>query len=103
MSEERSNLVDGSEWADHEDCIVGNERGLRALANACEEALKNGEYYGDDLGDYVGVKRMSDEWFKATVKAPQTKFENAILGVGFLTIFALTIVGIYNVAKWIFS
>jgi len=52
-------LRDGSEWAEHEDCLIGDEEGLRNLMLACKVAIKKGEYYGDDLGDYVGVKRFS--------------------------------------------
>jgi len=50
-------LKDGSEWIDHEDCIVGNEAGIRNLMSACEQALEKGEHYGKGLGDYVGVKK----------------------------------------------
>ena len=57
MEESKPQLTDGSEWMDHEDCIVGDERGLKNLIQACEAALEDGEYYGNDLGDYVGIKR----------------------------------------------
>ena len=35
-------LRDGSEWAEHEDCLIGDEDGLRSLILACEVALVRG-------------------------------------------------------------
>lgn len=48
---------DGSEWIDH-------EQGLINLVSACNTALEKGEYYGSDLGYYVGVKKLETNWFK---------------------------------------
>ncbi len=97
-----SRLTDGSEWIDHEDCIVGNEAGLRNLAAACEKAIEDGEYYGKDLGDYVGVKKLDTEWFERPEDAPTTRFANSILGVVLLLLFGLILVGIYATVSWIF-
>ena len=102
MNDKEPKLVDGGEWMDHEDCIVGNESGLQALANACNEALETGQYYGNDLGDYVGVKKMPNEWFKAPSDSSQTKFANSALGVVLVALFMLIAIGIYQVGKWIF-
>jgi hypothetical protein len=35
MADWKPQLKDGSEWIDHEDCIVGDEQGLRNLISAC--------------------------------------------------------------------
>jgi len=95
-------LKDGSEWADHEDCIVGDETGLRNLMSACETALENGEYYGSDLGDYVGVKKLEPRWFEAPNDSPSTRLANTALTVVLIGFLVLTLIGGYSVYKWIF-
>jgi len=94
-------LRDGSEWAEHEDCIIGNEAGLLALRAACDIALAKGEYYGPDLGDWVGVKRLASEWFRAPHDSANQKFWNLVLGTFLLAIFLLVVAGLYTVAAWI--
>lgn len=102
MNENSPKLKDGSEWTDHEDCIVGDEVGIKNLIKACETAMEEGEYYGSDLGDYVGVKKLETSWFKDPMDTPQTKFENAILGIVLVIIGVLTIIGFVTVIKWLF-
>ena len=103
MTEDREpNLKDGSEWADHEDCIVGNEQGLKNLIVACENALESGEYYGSDLGDYVGVKKLDGGWFKSPSESSETRFLNAGLAVFLVLIVGLVLVGLVSVIKWLF-
>lgn len=72
MDENKPKLMDGSEWMDHEDCIVGNESGLKNLIKACEVALVNNEYYGNDLGHYVGVKKLDSKYFRTTEQPQQS-------------------------------
>lgn len=95
-------LKDGSEWIDHEDCIIGDEAGLRNLITACEAAIANNEYYGSDLGDYVGVKKIETGWFIDPQDAPQTRFQNGVLGIATGALIALIGIGIYTVFNWIF-
>ena len=94
-------LRDGSEWIDHEDLILGDEKGLKSLISACETALKDGEYFGSDLGEWVGVRKMDSEWFKDPKDAPQTKFQNAALGVVLLALVGLIVVGLITTIRWI--
>jgi|GEM_PF-1452626 len=94
-------LRDGSEWAEHEDCVIGNEAGLLALRSACDIALAKGEYYGPDLGDWVGIKRLKSEWFRAPDDSPNQKFWNIVLGTFLLGILFLVVAGLYTVAAWI--
>jgi hypothetical protein len=95
-------LRDGSEWADHEDCIVGNEAGLRKLIAACEQALSQGKYYGSDLGDYVGVKKLDSEWFKDLAESRQTRIGSFVIGMALLVLLSLTLVGAGTVVRWMF-
>ena len=95
-------LKDGSEWADHEDCIVGDEQGLRNLISACNTAIEKGEYYGNDLGDYVGIKKLKTQWFKNPMDSNQTRFANAGLTAFLLLILGFILVGVVTVFKWLF-
>ena len=95
-------LTDGSEWADHEDCIVGNEEGLRNLIKACEKAIEGGQYYGNELGDYVGVKRLDDAWFENPKDKPSTRLGNFMAGVIVIGLVGLLLVGVTTVFSWVF-
>lgn len=96
-------LTDGSEWMQHEDCIVGDEEGLRNLITSCEEALETGESYGSGLGDYVGVKKLDTKFFVAPQDSPTTKLGLAVVSMVFLGLVALVIVGGYTSINWFFS
>ncbi len=96
-------LRHGSEWADHEDCLVGNEAGLTRLREACDVALRDGEYFGNDLGEFVGVKRLESSWFKHPQDSKPTRVANVVLGFVLLGIFALIVVGVVTVARWVIS
>ncbi|MCU7841814.1 MAG: hypothetical protein KZQ94_20870 [Candidatus Thiodiazotropha sp. (ex Troendleina suluensis)] len=102
MKEKKPQLTDGSEWADHEDCIVGDETGLRNLIKACETAIEKNEYYGSDLGDYVGVKKLDSNWFKKPMDSPQTRYANYGLAIFLFVLGALVLVGLGTVFSWLF-
>ncbi len=102
MEHKQPHLTDGSEWIDHEDCIVGDEAGLQNLISACEVAIEKGEHYGEGLGDYVGVKKLETSWFKDPMDSPQTRYANIGLGLILAIIVSLVFVGIYTVFKWLF-
>ena len=102
MPESKNELRDGSDWVDHEDCIVGNRAGIEALKNACEEAIQNGEHYSSDLGDYVGIKRLPDEWFEDPRDSASTKFANYTMGLVLLLIFGFAAYGAFIVMKGMF-
>lgn len=94
-------LKDGSEWIEHEDCIVGDEAGLRNLIAACEIAIAKSEYYGSNLGDYVGVKKLETNQLIDPNDTPQTRFQNVCLSIVLGALVALVGIGIYTVFNWI--
>lgn len=94
-------LKDGSEWAEHEDCIVGDEQGLRNLVSACHVALESGEYYGRDLGDYVGVKKLESKWFTSPEKPAQSRLAKFALSVFSVLAAVLAVVGAVTVVLWV--
>ncbi|MDH5178065.1 MAG: hypothetical protein OEZ39_16295 [Gammaproteobacteria bacterium] len=102
MNAEEPKLKDGAEWVDHEDCLIGNEKGLENLKKACEVALKDGEYFGNDLGDYVGVKKLNNSWFKDPQDSKETKFGNAVLAVVLVLLLILIVIGATTVFRWVF-
>lgn len=101
MADWKPQLKDGSEWIDHEDCIVGDEQGLRNLISACQAAIENGEHYGDGLGDYVGVKKLDACWFKDPSDSPRTRCANYGLAVFLVTIAGLLLIGLATVFSWL--
>ena len=102
MEEKPPQLKDGSEWIDHEDCIIGDEAGLTNLIKACETAIEKGEFYGEGLGDYVGVKKLESDWFKNPADSPQTRYANVGLVIILILIGMFVLIGIGTVVKWVF-
>lgn len=91
----------GSEWVDHEDCIVGNEAGLLRLREACDVALRDGQYFGNDLGEFVGVKKLESSWFKSPEDSKSTRLANWFLGPILLVLLALVVIGAIAVVRWL--
>jgi hypothetical protein len=98
---ETPELRHGSEWADHEDCIVGNEAGLLRLREACDVALRDGQYFGNDLGEFVGVKKLKASWFIRPKDSESTQIANWAVGPILFAILALAIVGATTVFRWL--
>jgi len=96
-------LKDGCEWADHEDCIIGNRSGIESLKSACIEALEKGEYHGSDLGEYVGVKVIEDSWFEDPKDSKGVKVGNAVIAAVLFTLLGLLIIGAYSVMKFVYG
>ncbi len=94
-------LRHGSDWIEHEDLIVGDEKGLKNLIRACDVALRDGEYLGSDLGEWVGVRKMDSEWFKDPQDTPQTKFQNAVLAAVLVLLLGLIVVGLVATVRWL--
>ncbi len=103
MADEIPQLKDGSEWADHEDCIVGNEKRLRNLMSACQVAIEKGAFYNNGLGDYIGVKMLSSDWFEKPVEATSTRVASIALGTAIIGIAGFTLIGFVVTIKWLFS
>ena len=96
-----AHLREGAEWADHEDCIVGDEAGLRNLKRACEIALETGEYFGGDLGDWVGVKKLEAEWFQDPQDSTSTRVGSWVLGAILMAFLACALIGVVTVFRWL--
>ncbi|GLR71245.1 hypothetical protein [Agaribacter marinus] len=64
MQKNSPQLQDGADFQGYEREIVGNEEGLKNLINACEYAIINGNYSGNDLGTYRGVTKKNDKFFE---------------------------------------
>ncbi len=94
-------LADGGDWAEHEDCLIGNESGLRSLGRAIETALDEGEYYGDDLGEWLGVKLVDDPADESSTSS-DLGFVGSILATVIVLLFLSAIgVGFWTILGWI--
>jgi hypothetical protein len=98
---DRPELRDGGEWAEHEDLIIGNEEGLRRLRDACDIALRDGEYSKGDLGEWVGVRRIDTGWFKHPEDSMATRVGNKLIGPVLLGILGVLLVGLVTIADWL--
>lgn len=96
MKSESPYLKDGSDWAEYEDHLVGDEAGLRNLIAASEAAIEDGEARREDLGDYVGVSCLSLAFFEKPDEVGSS-FETGILVVTVVLAAALMLIGL-----WIF-
>lgn len=101
MKSESPKLRDGAEWSDYLDHIVGNETGLKNLINACEKALEEGEYYGEDLDSYVGVRRFDDEWFENPRRSKADRIGNFLLPVILITFVLSAVIGFITIIRWL--
>jgi hypothetical protein len=92
-------LKDGCEWSDHEDCLIGNAKGIEALRDACDLALKDGAYYGSDLGDYVGVKVLENAWFDNPEESASSNLANLIGGSVVVVLLVTLAVGLFTIGR----
>ena len=93
-------LKDGGEWAAHEDCLIGNEQGIENLITACAAALDSGEYRGNDLGDFVGVKKLEDSWFEDPKDNQTLQIGNVVIAIILISLVGLVLIGGYTVVSW---
>ena len=97
------NLCDGSNWAIHEDHLVADEAGLKNLIRACEEALENGEFQGDGLGEFTGVKKLETKWFEEPEDESGSSFCGFVVCAALLLFLFFAVVGVYRVYDLTFS
>ena len=102
IQKDKVHLTDGSAWEEHEDCIVGDEAGLNNLINACQIAIEKEKYYGSDLGEYVGVKKLDSKVFYEPTNTGKTHILYYVYLFVLLVTIALVLIGIGTVFSWIF-
>jgi hypothetical protein len=75
--------------------------GLLRLREACEIALREGQYHGNDLGEFVGVKKLESAWFKSPKDSKPTRLANWALGPILLVLLGLVVIGAITVVQWL--
>ncbi len=96
-------LKHGSWWVEYEDCIVGTEEGLTKLRDACDEALASGDCYNDELDDFHGVVKVTDEW-ALKPEFPAESIPDKILGISIMIILGSSLlVGFFVIISWLWS
>ncbi len=87
-----------------ENIIVGNEKGLNNLIEACTEALKDDKSLNIDLSDLsYGIKKVDENYFKDEIESNSSLIVNFfILIISFLLIVSVAI-GFGTIIKWIFT
>ena len=102
-NEAAGHLRDGGDWAEHEDHLIGDADGLRNLMHACEAALRDGEYRGQGLGDYVGVKRLESDWFGEPSEAHGSRLALTSCIVALIFLGFLVLLGVFTLVQWAVS
>jgi hypothetical protein len=86
MKDDKAQLYLGGPAVQYEDALVGNHAGLKKLKAAIDEAIENGES-SVSLGDFIGVKCLSEEKLKEALKAENStgsKIGFWLIGICFL-------------------
>ncbi len=96
----RAHLVWGEPQNGHpEGWIVGNREGLNQLREACEVALRDGQFDGDHVGDFEGVMLSESGWDS---EGPESSGWFAIGCFSLiLATLGLLVLGIRQVVLWI--
>lgn len=96
-------LKHGSWWVEYEDCIVGTEDGLKKLRDACDEALSSGDFYSNELDDFHGVIKVTEEW-ASNPEFPPPPLSDKLLGLFIMsTLGGSLVVGVIVILRWIWS
>ncbi|CAA0113573.1 Uncharacterised protein [BD1-7 clade bacterium] len=98
---DNGNLIDGCDYPEHEDCLLGDEKGLRNLIEACEKALEEGECFTDNLGEYSGVKRLNSSWFDQEYNQESSIKDKVILYTIVTVVGGLLLIGVKTVVQWL--
>ena len=100
MNDKKPQLIEGSEWLEYKNYIVGDEAGIRNLKQACDYALQNGEFRGEGLGNYVGIKKLDSEWFEDPMDASQLRKASFRLTFYLILLSILALIGFGTVIFW---
>ena len=102
MSTHKKYLYDGSDWAEHEEFLVGNRKGLEELKTAIDEALEK-NISTKKIGDYVGVKKLDTSFFEKKRGVNDNIFSQ-ILTIGLVVLIAIIFfIGLLSSAKFLKS
>ena len=92
-------LKDGSDFQINRH-IVGDESGLRNLIHACEKAIAQGEYIGNDLDDFNGVTKLETEFLKNNQESKTTPFVLTIFSIVVVFLIFLVVLGFKSFLNW---
>ena len=97
-SKHHDHAYHGSEWAEHEDFLVGNKEGLVKLRDSISEAIEKGESKIDS-GEFIGVRCLETEFFENQTNhaSKWATFFSFFIVVAVIAVF---IVGLVTVFSW---
>lgn len=93
-------LSHGSEWAEHEDFLIGDKAGLQRLQQAISQALEQGESELD-VGDFVGVRRVDAGFFEQANAQLESTSEFGFWAF-IIVIVGIFLVGLVTIISWFF-
>ncbi|WP_185234978.1 hypothetical protein [Teredinibacter franksiae] len=85
MNSDNKHLYHGSDWAEHEDVLIGNKEGLEALRFAIDEAIEKGESK-TEIGEFLAIRCLDSKYFEkqGNVNTFGSKIAFVLIGVAFI-------------------
>jgi len=88
----------GSDWAEHEDYLVGNRIGLLKLRESIDEALEKGES-SIEAGEFIGTRCLENDFFE---NEQPSNLRSQIAGWLFLAALGLVMIaGFKQILTWL--
>jgi hypothetical protein len=95
-------IAHGSEWAEHEDYLIGNREGLSHLRDAIDDAIKTGiakiEIEEGHI-EFVGVKVVEKDPRTVNDVTKHNEISGFILVIIVIGILGLLVMGVWKVAE----
>jgi hypothetical protein len=95
-------IAHGSEWAEHEDYLIGNREGLSRLRDAIDDAIKTGvgvTKIEDVHIEFVGVKVVEKDPRIVNDATKHNEISGFVLVVIVIGILGLLVMGVWKVAE----
>lgn len=93
-------VAHGSEWAEHEDYLIGNRQGLGRLRDAIDESIQTGiSKIEDGHIEFMGVKVVDKDPRVVTDTTKRNGILGFVLVIIVIGILGLLVMGVWKVAE----
>ena len=96
-------ILTPGQYGEDEDFLIGSEKGLKNLINACKIALDKGEYVDQNLDQFVGIKLVKSSYYKEENETVIIWLIDKFVIPAVIVVFLASVaVGFVTIVKWIF-
>jgi hypothetical protein len=93
-------VAHGSEWAEHEDYLIGNREGLSRLRDAIDDAIKTGiTKIEEGYIDFMGIKVVEKDPRTVNDATKHNEISGFILVIIVIGILGLLVMGVWKLAE----